>query len=90
MQGAGAAVTQFGYRIGGIFAGAGSLYLKSIFDWSTVFLIISSIIFLVMLLTILVIKIQTSVIKMSSESLLAPFKEFISRNSFRSWEKPQK
>jgi len=82
MQGAGAAVTQFGYRIGGIFAGAGSLYLKSIFDWSTVFLIISSVIFLVMLLTTLVIKIQTSVIKKSSESLLAPFKEFISRNSF--------
>ncbi|MFL2661239.1 MAG: AmpG family muropeptide MFS transporter [Alphaproteobacteria bacterium] len=83
MQGVGAAVTQFGYRIGGIFAGAGSLYLKSVFDWSTVFLIISSIIFIVMLLTILVIKIQTSTIKKSSESLFAPFQEFISRNSLQ-------
>ena len=29
-QGAGAAMTQFGYRIGGILAGAGALYLKEI------------------------------------------------------------
>ena len=41
MQGAGAAATQFGYRIGGIFAGAGSLYLKSVFSWPVVFIIIS-------------------------------------------------
>ena len=83
MQGAGAAVTQFGYRVGGIFAGAGSLYLKSIFEWSTVFLIISSIIFIVMLFTILIIKIKTSAIKRSSESLFAPFQEFVSRNSIQ-------
>ena len=37
LQGAGAAATQFGYRVGGIIAGAGSLYLKSIFSWSEVF-----------------------------------------------------
>ena len=35
-QGAGAAATQFGYRFGGIIAGAGSLYLKSLFSWSEV------------------------------------------------------
>ena len=32
-QGAGAAMTQFGYRIGGLLAGAGSLYLTTYFSW---------------------------------------------------------
>ena len=40
-QGAGAAMTQFGYRVGGLFAGAGSLYLTMIFSWEYVFLTIS-------------------------------------------------
>ena len=35
-QGAGAAATQFGYRLGGIIAGAGS-YILNLFEWSIVF-----------------------------------------------------
>jgi len=50
-QGAGAAMTQLGYRIGGIFSGAGSLYLKTLFSWEIVFSIIAIIVFLLMILT---------------------------------------
>ena len=54
-QGAGAAMTQFGYRIGGILAGAGSLYLKALFSWSTVFMIVAFLIFILMILTIFIL-----------------------------------
>ncbi len=82
LQGAGAAATQFGYRIGGIFAGAGSLYLKSVFSWSVVFIIISCVIFVLMITTIFFIRISNKKIQKNSKNLLAPFKEFLSRNSF--------
>ena len=36
-QGAGAAMTQAGYRIGGILSGAGALYLREIITWNSVF-----------------------------------------------------
>ena len=52
LQGAGAAATQFGYRVGGIIAGAGSLYLKSIFSWSEVFILIAIVILFLMILCI--------------------------------------
>ena len=39
-QGAGAAMTQAGYRVGGILAGAGCLYLREIMSWQNVFLIV--------------------------------------------------
>jgi len=45
-QGAGAAMTQFGYRVGGILAGAGALYLREVLTWHQVFLCISFILFL--------------------------------------------
>ena len=44
-QGAGAAVTQFGYRVGGLLAGAGSLYLTIYLSWEQIFLVVSTIIF---------------------------------------------
>ncbi len=81
LQGAGAAATQFGYRVGGIMAGAGSLYLKSIFSWSAVFMAIAFIIFCLMVLSIFLINIKTDYIKKPQKNLLAPFKEFISRSS---------
>lgn len=81
-QGAGAAATQFGYRFGGLLAGAGSLYLKSIFTWSEVFLIISGIIFMLSICTIFFVKLDKINIKKKSNNLLAPFKEFILRNTF--------
>ena len=79
-QGAGAAATQFGYRIGGIIAGAGSLYLKHLFEWSIVFFIVAIFIFLLMVI-IMVVKVDFDPINRSSKNLLTPFKEFISRNT---------
>ncbi len=81
-QGAGAAATQFGYRFGGLLAGAGSLYLKSILTWSEVFLIISGIIFMLSICTIFLVKLDKINFKKKSNNLLAPFKEFILRNTF--------
>lgn len=83
LQGAGAAVTQFGYRFGGIMAGAGSLYLKSILSWPEVFITIAFIIFCLMVMSIFVIKVKSDYIKKPQNNLLAPFKEFISRNSIK-------
>ena len=80
MQGAGAAATQFGYRVGGILAGAGSLYLKHLFSWSIVFFIVALIIAILMVI-IYLIKLESEPINRRSKSLIAPFKEFVSRNS---------
>lgn len=80
MQGAGAAATQFGYRVGGILAGAGSLYLKHLFSWSIVFFIVASII-AILAVIIYLIKLESEPINRRSTSLIAPFKEFVSRNS---------
>ena len=79
-QGAGAAMTQFGYRVGGIFAGAGSLYLTLIFSWEYVFLIISVIFFFLMLFIIFIIPSTNNHIA-SKKNLIEPFKEFLFRNS---------
>tara|TARA_B100000989_G_scaffold283550_1_gene249532 strand:- start:469 stop:1755 length:1287 start_codon:yes stop_codon:yes gene_type:complete len=49
-QGAGAAMTQAGYRIGGIIAGAGALYFKEIVEWKIVFLSLGILIFIFMFL----------------------------------------
>ena len=81
-QGAGAAVTQFGYRIGGIFAGAGSLYLKSYFSWGFVFMIIGILIFLIMIFIILIPIKNDKKKKIGSKNLFLPFKEFIFRHTF--------
>ena len=83
LQGAGAAATQFGYRVGGIIAGAGSLYLKSILSWSQVFMSIAVVILFLMILSIFVLKINSHRKQKKQSSLLAPFKEFISRNSIK-------
>ena len=79
-QGAGAAMTQFGYRVGGIIAGAGSLYLTVIFSWEYVFLTISFIFFSLMLFIIFIIPSTNNHIA-SKKNLIEPFKEFIFRNS---------
>ena len=50
LQGAGAAMTQAGYRVGGILAGAGALYLKEILPWNLVFLTVAIIILIFMIL----------------------------------------
>ena len=93
LQGAGAAATQFGYRLGGIIAGAGSLYLKSIFSWSEVFILIAIVILFLMILSIFVLKTNSHLTQKKRGDLLAPqknqsdflvpFKEFVSRNSIK-------
>ncbi len=83
LQGAGAAATQFGYRVGGIIAGAGSLYLKNIFSWSQVFISIAIVIIFLMILSIFVLKTNSYRAQKNQGSLLDPFKEFISRNSIK-------
>ena len=80
-QGAGAAMTQFGYRIGGLLAGAGSLYLTLFFAWEKVFLIIALMMFFLMILIIFIIPSKNKNIS-SKKNLISPFKEFIFRNSF--------
>jgi PAT family beta-lactamase induction signal transducer AmpG len=44
-QGAGAAMTQAGYRFGLLCSGAGALYLASVTDWSVVYAIMAGLIF---------------------------------------------
>ena len=80
-QGAGAAMTQFGYRIGGLLAGAGSLYLTTYFSWEQIFLLVSLIILFLMVLIIFVIP-SENIHKASNKNLITPFKEFIFRNTF--------
>lgn len=79
-QGAGAAMTQFGYRVGGLFAGAGSLYLTMIFSWEYVFLTISVFFFFLMIFIIFIIPSTNNHIA-SKKNLIEPFKEFLLRNS---------
>jgi len=52
-QGAGAAATQVGYRIGLIVAGAGALALSDFLDWPTVFVILAGVVGLCMIVVLL-------------------------------------
>ena len=82
-QGAGVAMTQLGYRFGGIISGAGTLYLKEIMTWFEVFFTLSIFIVCVVFLVIFLINTKKSTnIHNHNKSLLEPFKEFIFRNSF--------
>ena len=85
-QGAGAAMTQAGYRVGGIIAGAGALYFKEIMDWNYVFLLISFLIFSLMMMTVLIPETKlVSKTKIKSKKkyfsiFIEPLKEFLERN----------
>ncbi len=57
-QGAGAAMTQAGYRIGGIISGAGALYMREVITWSEVFLIVSLIILMFAIITLFLPRIK--------------------------------
>ena len=82
-QGAGVAMTQLGYRFGGIISGAGTLYLKEIMTWFEVFFTLSIFIISVVFLVIFLINTKKSKkIHNHNKSILEPFKEFIFRNSF--------
>tara|TARA_X000000950_G_scaffold289063_1_gene409481 strand:- start:10476 stop:11777 length:1302 start_codon:yes stop_codon:yes gene_type:complete len=90
LQGAGAAMTQAGYRIGGIIAGAGALYFREIISWKYVFVILGLTVFLFMFLTLLIpenreIKKDTKKNKKKRFNhyafiFIEPLKEFLTRN----------
>jgi PAT family beta-lactamase induction signal transducer AmpG len=91
-QGAGAAMTQAGYRFGLLASGAGALYLASNVNWSLVYGIMAALL-LVGLVTALCAPIPigdhtiTTSPKPKAEwlrkSIVAPFTEFFQRNSIR-------
>ena len=80
-QGAGVAMTQLGYRLGGIISGAGTLYLRELFSWVQVFILLSIMIILLVII-ILSLTYKKSIFKKKFErrSIIDPFKEFITRN----------
>ena len=80
-QGAGAAMTQFGYRVGGILAGAGALYLREVLTWHQVFLCISFILFLLSICILIILPISDKRRQFKKRNFATPFNELINRNS---------
>lgn len=82
-QGAGAAMTQAGYRIGGIISGAGALYMREVITWSEVFLIVSLLIFMFAIITLFLPRIKEINSKPNGFILtfFNPLVEFIQRNN---------
>ncbi len=87
-QGAGAAMTQAGYRLGLITAGAGALYLADSIDWSLVYLVMAGLVVVAMIVTLRAPLLRTE----SAEepqggighgfraTVIDPFAEFFSRS----------
>ena len=88
-QGAGAAMTQAGYRVGGIIAGAGALYFREIMKWETVFILIALFILILMILILFAPQSkELSIKKLRGNNIgnyllifIKPLKEFFNRNS---------
>ena len=84
-QGAGAAMTQAGYRIGGILSGAGALYLREIITWNSVFFSVSILILLLMFITFFLPR--PSELKIEQKSFIInymkPLLEFLNRNKIQ-------
>ena len=80
-QGAGAAMTQFGYRVGGILAGAGALYLREVLTWHQVFLCIALILLILSICCIIILPISDKTRKFKKVNFIKPFNELINRNS---------
>ncbi len=85
-QGAGAAATQGGYRIGLLIAGAGALLLSDYLPWSTVFLVLSAFMS-IGIVAVLAVSEPTDAGRKTSDSIpdfirtgyISPFAEFLSR-----------
>lgn len=88
-QGAGAAMTQAGYRTGLITAGAGALYLASATDWSITYGIMSALVILAIIVTLrsplpaieAVGSKATAELNWFRSALIDPFAEFINRSN---------
>ncbi len=87
-QGAGAAMTQAGYRLGAIVAGAGALFLADQFDWSLVYVVMAVLVSVGMLAALLAPDPEqrkqpgdASVAAVNLRGMLVdPFVEFFQRN----------
>ncbi len=87
-QGAGAAMTQAGYRFGGIIAGAGALYYREIVDWDYVFYSVGCLIFCFMFLTFFLPEKKNNLDNKYSKKkylsiFIEPLKEFVFRNKIQ-------
>lgn len=87
-QGAGAAMTQAGYRLGAIAAGAGALFLAEQLDWSIVYAVMAVLVFVGMIAAILAPdpdKRNPLILEVQKETgfrsmIVDPFVEFFQRN----------
>ena len=84
-QGAGAAMTQAGYRIGGILSGAGALYLREFITWNGVFYRISFLILILMTITLFLPKLEEAKLEKNNflNNYFKPLTEFINRNRIK-------
>jgi len=88
-QGAGAAMTQAGYRVGLITAGAGALYLASTTDWSITYGVMSALVILAIIVTLRSPLPEYDVVEIDAAidsnwfraALIEPFSEFINRSN---------
>jgi PAT family beta-lactamase induction signal transducer AmpG len=88
-QGAGAAMTQAGYRLGAIVAGAGALYLADIIDWSLVYAVMAALVLVGMVVAVFApdpdkrypISPDGRGVPGIRDVLVDPFLEFFQRNS---------
>jgi PAT family beta-lactamase induction signal transducer AmpG len=90
-QGAGAAMTQAGYRLGAIVAGAGALFLADRIDWSIVYTLMAALVMVGMVAAIMAPDPDTRRsdtrdthgVSGFRSMLIDPFVEFFQRNSFK-------
>ncbi len=88
-QGAGAAMTQAGYRLGAIVAGAGALFLAEVIDWSLVYAVMAALVTVGMVVAVLAPDPDARYAIASDVPsnwdvravLIDPFSEFFHRNS---------
>jgi len=88
-QGAGAAMTQAGYRLGAIVAGAGALFLADIVDWSLVYAVMAALVLVGMVVAVLApdpdkrypVSADGPSLRGIRGVLVDPFWEFFQRNS---------
>lgn len=87
-QGAGAAMTQAGYRLGAIVAGAGALFLAEQIDWSIVYAVMAALVIVGMITAIFApdpkkkksALVEAQCIKGFRSIVIDPFVEFFMRN----------
>ena len=88
-QGAGAAMTQAGYRLGAIVAGAGALFLADQMDWSIVYIFMAALVSIGMLMAIFApdpdkrnpLTTETATASSLKSIVIDPFIEFFQRNT---------